>query len=58
MHTGKTAKTDMADEIINRAPSELKLIRSFDESVAGREKFGISDQGATTDHQYVFFERV
>ena len=58
MHTGKTAKTDMAAEIIDRAPSEFKLIYHFDESVAGREKFGISDQGATTDHQYVFFERV
>ena len=58
LHTGKTVKTNMAYEIINRAPSDLKLIHSFDESVAGREKFGIRDQGATTDHQYIFFERV
>ncbi|CAI8247837.1 MAG: Uncharacterised protein [Methanobacteriota archaeon] len=58
MHTGNTKKMNMATEIIARAPSEFKLIHNFDESVAGREKFGIKDQGATTDHQYLFFERM
>jgi hypothetical protein len=57
MHTGKTTKSNMAENIINRMTSDFELIHHFNEDVAGREKFGIRDQGATTSHQYIFFQK-
>ncbi len=58
LHVGRTASTDMAAELECRASADFQLIHSFDEDVAGREKFGLRDQGATTSHQYLFFRRV
>ncbi|MDB4664637.1 DNA methylase [bacterium] len=57
LHLGKTAKCDMAKEIEAIAPSTFDLVYQFNEDVAGREKFGLRDQGATTSHQYMFFRR-
>jgi DNA modification methylase len=54
LHLGKTAKCDMSKELTARIPSEFELVYQFDEDVAGREKFGLRDQGATTSHQYLF----
>lgn len=55
MHVGRNKKWDMADELIPRAQDWFELVHAFDESVAGRETFGISDQGSTSSHQYLFF---
>jgi DNA modification methylase len=57
MHTGKTKSQDMAEELTARSGGYFKFCHSFDESVVGREKFGIRDQGATLSHQYIFFEK-
>lgn len=58
MHVGRTETINMANELIKRAGKNFELVHSFDEDVAGREKFGICDQGATTTHQYLFFRRL
>lgn len=55
MHVGQNKKWNMADELIPRAQEWFRLVHAFDESVAGRESFGISDQGSTSTHQYLFF---
>lgn len=57
LHLGKTAKCDMAKELSARMTGDFELVYQCDEEVAGREKFGMRDQGATTSHQYVFFRR-
>lgn len=54
MHLGKTPNVDMADELIAVLPEEFSVVHKFDETVAGAEKFGIRDQGATTSHQFLF----
>lgn len=54
LHLGKTAKCDMSKELAARIPAEFEMVYQFDEDVAGREKFGLRDQGATTSHQYLF----
>jgi DNA modification methylase len=57
IHAGRNARTNMAEKLIERAGGDFQLVYSFDEDVAGREKFGVRDQGATTSHQYLFFRR-
>lgn len=54
LHLGKTKKTDMAAELMERCGKYFEVVDKFDEDVAGREKFGIKDQGATSVHQYLF----
>lgn len=54
LHLGKTNKVDMAAELIERCGQYFEVVDKFDEDVAGREKFGIRDQGATSVHQYLF----
>ncbi len=54
LHLGKTAKVDMAEELIAVLPDPFNLIHKFDETVVGAEKFGIRDQGATSMHQFLF----
>ena len=56
MHVGKTSKCDMGRELSHIASQWFDCVYSFDENVAGREKFGIRDQGATTSHQYLFMQ--
>ena len=55
MHVGQNKKWNMAEELIPRAQEWFKLVHAFDESVIGRESFGVSDQGSTSSHQYLFF---
>lgn len=55
MHVGQNKKWNMAEELIPRAQEWFKLVHAFDESVVGRESFGVSDQGSTSSHQYLFF---
>jgi DNA modification methylase len=54
LHVGKTVKHDMAAELSILCAPHFDVAYSFDESVAGREKFGLKDQGATKAHQYLF----
>ncbi len=57
MHLGRTPNCNMGEELSSRANDKFELIHLFDESVTGREKFGVRDQGATTAHQYLFLRR-
>lgn len=54
LHLGKTAKVDMAEELLSVLPDSFEFIHKFDETVVGAEKFGIRDQGATSSHQFLF----
>ena len=54
LHLGKTAKVDMAEELISVLPESFNFVHKFDETVVGAEKFGIRDQGATSSHQFLF----
>jgi hypothetical protein len=56
LHVGRTAACDMANELLPRALDWFAPVHMVDEDVAGREKFGIRDQGATTAHQYLFLD--
>ncbi|MYC85192.1 MAG: DNA methylase [Acidimicrobiia bacterium] len=57
MHVGRNGKWDMATELGPMARKWFDVVYSFDESVVGREKFGIRDQGGTRSHQYLFMVR-
>jgi hypothetical protein len=57
MHVGRSSKCDMGEELARRAVSQFEHVHLCDESVSGREKFGVRDQGATTAHQYLFLCR-
>ena len=57
IHVGRNGKWDMAAELGPMAQDWFKVVYSFDESVVGREKFGIRDQGGTRSHQYLFMVR-
>jgi DNA modification methylase len=57
MHVGRNGKWDMAAELEPIARDWFDVVHSFDESVVGREKFGIRDQGGTKSHQYLFMVR-
>lgn len=57
MHLGRSSKCNMGEELARRAEGHFEQVHLFDESVAGREKFGVRDQGATTAHQYLFLLR-
>jgi hypothetical protein len=57
MHLGRVKGFDMSAEIQSRLTPDFELIYAADESVAGGEKFGLSDQGATDSHQYLFLAK-
>jgi len=57
MHVGRTDRWNMARELDSLARDWFDVVHTFDESVVGREKFGISDQGGTKSHQYLFMIR-
>lgn len=58
LHLGKTHKVDMAKELLERVDERFEFVHVFDEDVAGREKFGVRDQGATFAHQFLFLRKV
>ena len=57
LHLGKTAKIDMAEELTALVPPSFTLVHKFDENVSAVKSFGISDQGATSTHQFMFLSR-
>lgn len=57
MHLGRVKGFDMSEEIQRRVTSDFEVIYAADECVSGAEKFGISDQGATDTHQYLFLAK-
>ena len=57
LHLGKSKKVDMAKELINRSSQWFELIYTENEDVSLIENHGVSDKGATTDHQFVFLRR-
>ncbi len=54
LHLGKTKKFNMAEELATLCQPRFEVVHAFDEDVAGAEKFGLKDQGATFAHQYLF----
>jgi hypothetical protein len=54
LHLGKTKKFNMAEELSQICNPYFDVVYAFDEDVAGAEKFGLKDQGATVAHQYLF----
>ena len=57
MHVGQNNTWDMATDLELMARDWFKLVYKFNESVIGKEKFGIRDQGSTKNHQYLFMVR-
>lgn len=59
MHLGKTEKIDMLSRIsaLVGRDSRFTYLGSAEESVTECNKHGLRDQGATTDHQFLFFRR-
>ena len=57
MHVGRNGRWNMAEELGPMAAEWFDVVHAFDESVVGREKFGIRDQGGTKSHQYLFMVR-
>lgn len=57
MHLGKSDKCDMAEMLKREAAHWFSKARIYDESVAHCEKFGISDIGTVTSHEYLILQR-
>lgn len=57
MHLGKTSSINMRELLTELAAPEFDVVFGFDESVEGKEKFGIRDQGATKFHQFLFLAK-
>jgi hypothetical protein len=47
----------MAEELTALVPPSFTLVHKFDENVSAVKSFGISDQGATSTHQFMFLSR-
>lgn len=54
LHLGKTDKIDMAEELSKRAVPYFDEVYRAIENVQAIEKYGITDKGATVEHQYLF----
>ncbi|WP_138826397.1 SAM-dependent methyltransferase [Bacillus altitudinis] len=54
LHLGKSDKCDMALELSKFAEPFFTVVHIVNENVENLEKHGISDKGATTDHQFLF----
>lgn len=57
IHLGKSAKCDMAQELLKVGNRHLKLIDEFTESVEHCESHGIRVKGSVTHHQYLLFQK-
>ena len=60
MHLGKTEKIDMLKKICTllEQDARFEILGTTEESVVACNKHGLRDQGATTDHQFLFFRKV
>lgn len=57
LHLGRTVRTNMAESISEFIPNQFKILDSFDEIVNNVETFGVTDQGVTGIHQFLFCEK-
>lgn len=57
LHLGKTAKVDMAAELVQRSTKYFDQIYLGTEDVQNIEKHGIKDKGGTIEHQYLFLQK-
>ena len=58
MHLGVVKKIDMGKELSKYAEEDgFEVIKLIYENVKGREKFGIRDQGATHQHQFLILQK-
>lgn len=56
MHLGKSDKCDMGEVLKNKAQHWFRKVRLYDENVAHCAKFGITDLGTVTSHEYLIME--
>lgn len=56
MHLGKSDKCDMGEVLKNKAGQWFRSVRLYDESVSHCAKFGITDLGTVTSHEYLIME--
>ncbi|MEX0652436.1 MAG: DNA methyltransferase [Candidatus Paceibacterota bacterium] len=52
-HLGKSSKCDMAEKLADIAKPWFTTADVFEESVEGRESFGVRDQGTVVKHQFL-----
>lgn len=57
LHLGKTAKVDMANELLKRSSEFFTKVYLGSEDVKSIEKHGIKDKGGTIEHQYLFLQK-
>ena len=57
LHLGNSKKCDMAEELSKRASLYFEEVYRGEENVADIEKHGITDKGATFEHQYLFLQK-
>ena len=57
LHLGKTAKVDMAAELLKRSSELFTKVYLGSEDVKYIEKHGIKDKGGTVEHQYLFLQK-
>lgn len=57
LHLGKTDTVDMAGELAERSTEWFTEVYRGCEDVKSIEKHGISDKGATIEHQFLFLQR-
>ena len=57
LHLGNSKVCDMAEELSKRSSNYFDEVYRGAENVANIEKHGISDKGATFEHQYLFLQK-
>lgn len=57
LHLGNSKVCDMAEELAKRSTKYFDEVFRGAENVADIEKHGISDKGATFEHQYLFLQK-
>ncbi|EDY36266.1 DNA methylase domain protein [Aciduliprofundum boonei T469] len=57
MHLGSTKECDMVEEISKRVPSDLEIIGTAYEFVKDQEAHGLTSQGRTVKHGFLFLKR-
>lgn len=57
LHLGKTAKVDMATELLKRSSELFTKVYLGSEDVKSIEKHGIKDKGGTVEHQFLFLQK-
>lgn len=57
MHVGGSRKYDMATVLVAKGSEHLDFLDRISEDVQRVEKHGVTDKGATTTHEFLFFRK-